>query len=155
MHLSRARRSWFFPSVEVEGKQDEVTDCNCVRSHVRLCVCVCVTLTIHKSLQALHQGFDRARQVPRILLDVLVDNITTTNCPVFCLAKLYSQKKPQPRNVWAYVHLLCNRSKTTSSQFLKLQTHTHAHKQICTGLAVVRVKVLGLLTSLGHDRSFE
>lgn len=31
----------------------------------------------------------------------------------------------------------------------------YTHKQICTWLAVVRIKVLGLLAGLGHDGSFE
>lgn len=50
-------------------------------------VCVFV-LTVHESLQALHQGFDGAGEVPRVLLDVLVDDVATANRPIFCLAEL-------------------------------------------------------------------
>lgn len=50
-------------------------------------------LTVHKSLQALHQGFDRAGQVPRVLLDVLVDDVATANRPIFCLSELCSRNK--------------------------------------------------------------
>lgn len=55
---------------------------------VVVCVCVCVPLTIHKSLQALHQGFDRAGQVPGVLLDIFVNDIPAADGPVFCLTEL-------------------------------------------------------------------
>lgn len=53
---------------------------------------MCVTLTVHKSLQALHQGFDRIRQVPRVLLDVLVNDAAATNRKVLRLSKLCSHE---------------------------------------------------------------
>ena len=59
-----------------------------------MCVCVGVWVlcTIHKSLQALHQGLDGAGQVPRVLLDVLVDDIATATRRVLRLAELCSRK---------------------------------------------------------------
>lgn len=73
-----------------EKKQGGLTACNCIPSHVcvLLLLFVCVPLTIHKSLQALHQGFDRAGQVPGVLLDILVNDTTAADGPVFCLTEL-------------------------------------------------------------------
>ena len=96
VHFSRARRSWFFPSVEVKEKQDGLNDSNSIPSHIHVepLMRVCDPLTIDKSLQALHQGFDRVGQVPRILLDIFLDYATAPNGPVFCLAKLCSHENP-------------------------------------------------------------
>lgn len=48
--------------------------------------CVCAH-TIYKSLEALHQVFDRFGQVPRVLLDILLNNATAAKSPILCLAK--------------------------------------------------------------------
>lgn len=97
VHLRRARRSWFFPSVGTEEKRDGMKNCIYIQAHVRS-VYKRVPLTVHKSLQALYEVFDGIWQVPRVLLDVLVYKVTAANCPVVRLAKLCSQKNP--RDAW-------------------------------------------------------
>lgn len=80
VHLSKARRSWFFPSAEIQKNAKMNQRSRDYTLHRSL---VARAHTIYKSLQALHQGFDGAGQVPWVLLDVFVNNATTAKGPVF------------------------------------------------------------------------